>query len=126
MVYNLFEVFDLSKEGRAYIQIHIKPYDNLELKGIDFKVDTGADMTTISKEVLTNELGYPAKWIEKNMVKYKIETTGAGQIIDDVYYIRIEKANILGRDLSNWPFFILSDKSIQETGMGKKQNLPIY
>ena len=39
----------LEKYGRAYIPIRIKPQYDITMSPIEFKVDTGADNTTISK-----------------------------------------------------------------------------
>ena len=62
--------FNFSEYGRVYCPIYIKPMDDTTLSSVRFKVDTGADNTTISKEVLI-ELGYGIDWINQNAIVYK-------------------------------------------------------
>ena len=98
--------FDLSKEGRAFVPVYMKKYDGL-LYTILFKLDTGADLSTISKVDLIELLGYSQEWINQNAVKSETKTiTSAGGECESAYYIVIPEANILGRDLQNWTFYI--------------------
>ena len=57
--------------GRIECIVQIKPYDAYLMEPIRFKIDTGADFSTISKSVL-HELGYTEAWIELNRVRCKI------------------------------------------------------
>ena len=56
---------DFGEYGRVYVRINIKPYDNITMLPLEFKVDTGADTTTISKAEL-EKLGYDMEWIKQN------------------------------------------------------------
>ena len=103
--------FDFSEYGRVYIPINIKPLDNITLSDILFKVDTGADTTTISKESLA-DLGYDSTWIKQNAVVYKDEdkpTTAAGEKIN-AGYVQLPLINILGYEGKNWVFQIIMDE----------------
>ena len=99
--------FDLSTTGRAYVPVFIKPYDRIILLNIEFQVDTGADLTTISKSLLTTRLGYPMEWITANAVRDVNRTISrAGGKKEPAWYVVISIANVLGRDLKNWPFYV--------------------
>ena len=96
----------LSDEGRSYIPIYIKPCDETVLSPVRFKVDTGADLTTISKQTL-KQLGYSLDWIDQNAVESASQTiTRAGGHPRPACFVQIDIANILGRELMNWPFFV--------------------
>jgi predicted aspartyl protease len=78
---------------------------------VEFKVDTGADTTTISKSSLA-WIGYDIKWIEKNAVIYKDEdkpTTATGDKIN-AGYIQLPLIHILGYEGKHWPFQVIIDK----------------
>ena len=51
--------------GRKIVSVRFQEYSNIELIPIDFRLDSGADITTIGKGDL-NKLGYSADWIERN------------------------------------------------------------
>jgi len=89
----------------------IKPMDDITLSKVKFKVDTGADRTTISKEVLF-ELGYGMDWIKQNAVVYKDDdkpTTATGDKVD-AGFIQLPLINILGYEGKNWAFEIIMDE----------------
>ena len=99
--------FDLSSTGRAYVPVFLLPYDRIILLNIEFQVDTGADLTTINKSLLTTRLGYPKEWIMANAVRDAKRTISrAGGKKEPAWYVVIPIANVLGRDLKNWPFYI--------------------
>ena len=98
--------FTLSDEGRSYLHIYMKPSKQQTLSRVQFKVDTGADFTTISKKELVS-LGYSYDWIEQNIKEDTNHTLSrAGGKPQSAYYIQISLSNILGRELINWPFYI--------------------
>ena len=102
--------FKLSKEGRAYVPVHIKPCDEKTLQNISFKIDTGADLTTISKKEL-HTIGYSMEWINKNAVKdVKHTLTRAGGKKETAWYIVIPISNFSGCDMKNWTFYIRVEK----------------
>jgi predicted aspartyl protease len=97
--------------GRVYLIIDIKPIDGITLYPFEFKVDTGADTTTISKSALAR-IGYDMDWIEKNAVIYKDEdkpTTASGDKIN-AGYIQLPLIHILGYEGKYWPFQVIMDK----------------
>jgi len=56
---------NFAEYGRAFLSINIKPLSNSTMLPIEFKVDAGADNTTISKSDLVI-LGYDMAWIRQN------------------------------------------------------------
>jgi|GEM_PF-3289249 len=79
--------FEFSEYGRVYVPIHMKPLDSVTLSPVEFKVDTGADTTTISKDALIG-LGYDMNRIVQNAVVYEDNdkpTTAAGEKINAGY-----------------------------------------
>lgn len=103
--------FSFSEYGRVYVPIDIKPIDSVVLSPNVFKVDTGADTTTISKDTLI-KLGYSMDWIKQNSIIYKDEdkpTTAAGDKVD-AGYIQLPLINILGYEGKNWRFEIIMDE----------------
>jgi hypothetical protein len=103
--------FDFSEYGRVYLPIDIKPFDDITMSDVDFKVDTGADTTTISKKDLIR-LGYSMEWIKQNAVVYdeaNKPTTAAGEKVD-AGYIQLPLINILGYEGKNWAFQIAMDE----------------
>ncbi|MCL2016385.1 MAG: retroviral-like aspartic protease family protein [Defluviitaleaceae bacterium] len=97
----------LSPEGRAIVELFLKPLNKVILESIDFKLDTGADVTTIDKATL-NKLGYSNNWIASNTVKSTdLTLQSAGVKRKPAYYIILPTINILGRDFTNWPLHIL-------------------
>ena len=103
-------IFDFAKYGRVFLPVYLKPHDGTIMELVDMKVDTGADFTTLSKEVL-NDLGYDYKWIKENAItgdKYNMTTAAGG--IEAVGLIQIPLANILGYEASKWPFRVVMDE----------------
>ena len=92
---------------RVYIPINIKPLDDTTMKPLGFKVDTGADFTTISKENLY-ALGYTKEWIKENAVveQGNSTTTATGEVIASGI-VQLPLINILGYEAKNWPFGIV-------------------
>ena len=61
------EKFKFSEYRRVYLPVNFKPVDSLILRDIFFKVDTGADSSTIDKRILYN-LGYDRSWVLENLI----------------------------------------------------------
>ena len=55
-----------SSLGFAFIYLDIKPRFSSTMKRVQYKVDTGANCTTISTEELI-ELGFDADWIKSGV-----------------------------------------------------------
>ena len=109
MVYTLFNEFTLSKEGRAIIYVKLKPFNSKILESKEFKIDTGADLSTISKGYLI-DLGYSKEWINKNIKLDPYSSLSrAGGEEEPAYFIQIANASILGLPLINWAFYIIPD-----------------
>jgi hypothetical protein len=97
--------------GRLYVPINIKPLHDVTLRKAFFKVDTGADTTTISKKDL-HKLGYGMDWIKQNAVVYEDKdkpSTAAGEKIN-AGYVQLPIINILGYEGKNWVFQIIMDE----------------
>ena len=99
----------IPKSGRIECRVHIKPYDANLMKSIRFKVDTGADFSTISKSALY-ELGYADDWIEYNKQASTGTTTSASGETLESYFVRLPIINIFGIEGVDYPFGILLDK----------------
>jgi len=103
--------FNFKEFGRVYLPICIKPNNDIILREVEFKVDTGADNTTISKESLMR-LGYDMDWIRQNVVLFKEEdkpTTASGDKVN-AGYVQLSLINILGYEGKSWPFQIIIDE----------------
>jgi len=100
------------EHGRVFVPIHIKPLDSTTMLPIEFKVDTGADVSTITKVDLEN-LGYDIHWINKNAVVFEDKekpTTASGDSIN-AGYIQLPLINILAYEGRQWPFQIIMDEN---------------
>ena len=105
------EKIELAELGSAYVDINIKEHTKIAMRSVSFKVDTGADLTTISKRDLVY-LGFNLDWIKQNAIAYKHAnkpTTASGEKVDAGYVI-IPLLNILGYEAKNWPIQIIMDE----------------
>jgi len=103
--------FKFEKFGRVFASIYIKPLNEVKLTRVRFKVDTGADTTTISKLDLF-DLGYDINWIRSNAIIYKDDDkpiTASGDRVN-AGYIQLPLINILGYEAKQWPFQIILDE----------------
>jgi len=97
--------FKFKKFGRVFLPIYFKPFGAFEMKSILYKVDTGADVTTISKLDIY-ALGYDEKWISGNIVSRGSATTATGDYVETAL-LRIPLLNVLGYEAKNWLFSIV-------------------
>jgi len=89
------------------VDVFLKPFGEVILKSVEFKLDTGADVTTISKSTL-NDLGYNNDWITANAVtNAEMTMQSAGVEKKSAIYVILPAVNFFGRDLVNWPLHIL-------------------
>ena len=104
------EVFKLDEIGRASGDIAFKPYNSNSMRSLPFKIDTGADFTTIPKEYLYG-LGYDDSWISQNVtLKPGLVTTATGDTVE-THIVQLPLLNFYGYEAVNWPFAImLGDK----------------
>jgi len=101
---------NIPKSGRIVCTVYLRPYHSPILQDFDFKIDTGADFSTISKDTLY-ELGYTDSWINKNKTLMKgITTTATGEEVES-YYIRIPFISVYGARGKDYPFAILLDRN---------------
>ncbi|MDR2590817.1 MAG: retroviral-like aspartic protease family protein [Oscillospiraceae bacterium] len=100
------EIIALDNKGLANIPIYIKPKEKHIPRRTYFKLDTGASITTISKNML-NSLGYCDDWIKSNSTNGPIkEISSAGRGYELAYCVILPYSTILGKVLNNWPFYI--------------------
>jgi hypothetical protein len=95
--------------GRKVVQVYFKRYENTSLSDIFFRLDSGADITTISKEDL-KLLGYSANWIEKNKkeaadIKIKL----ADGTERNGVYVEIPMMYFMEKDFYNFKVFIVPE-----------------
>ena len=103
-------VIDLAEHGRAFLRLDIKSANDVIMRPIKMKVDTGADFTTLSKSDL-EDLGYDYDWIHGNAIigdKYNL-TTAAGDV-EVVGLVQLPLTNLLGYEATMWPFRVIMAK----------------
>ena len=97
-------IFRFSELDSVYLPIYIKPFNSQTMLQRVFKVDTGSDACTISKEDL-QILGYNTLWIAENIVEKGIATL-ANKTTIEVGIIQIPLLNLLSYECKYWPFTI--------------------
>jgi len=99
----------LDDTGRAICRIYFKPQGEVTMPFCYFKIDTGADFSTMPKEYLY-KLGYDKEWISANAKPEtdRETTTATGQSVTN-YIVRLPMINVYGYEAINWPFAILLD-----------------
>ena len=103
---------EFQEYGRVFVPIHVKPLRKTVMRRLQFKVDTGADMSTISKIDLEN-LGYDIDWIRKNAVVFEDKDkpiTASGEKIN-AGYVQLPLINVLGYEGKYWSFQIIMDEN---------------
>jgi len=100
---------EIPETGRIVCDVQIKPYNTSLMEPVDFKIDTGADFSTISKSKLF-ALGYTKDWIEKNKQPMESSTTVASGEEVITYFVKLPVINIYGIEGTDYPFGILMDK----------------
>jgi len=110
--------------GRIVCNVKIRPYNSPILRNFEFKIDTGADISTISKETLYS-LGYTEKWITANKKPTKGSTTVAfGEVIES-FYVEPKKLDyrlLLGNDILSC-FIITIDRDNGFVNMERRSSL---
>ena len=100
---------EIPKDDRIVCFVKIRPYNSPIMNSYEFKIDTGADFSTISKSALY-DLGFTDEWIEKNKKPSKGSTSVATGENVESYDIHLPYINIYGAKGFNYPFGILLDK----------------
>lgn len=95
----------ISPSGFIYADIDIRPRHTVTMDTFRFKVDTGANCTTISIAHLI-ELGYDEAWIlkGKRMMGRAAPVLASGEILKDCYEVILPEIRIGSWVGYNWPF----------------------
>ena len=90
--------------GFAYFPIFVRHKNKPTMRSTDFKIDTGANCTTISKDFLA-ELGYDENWVKsgKHLVGGSRPTVVSGLPLDDCYEVHLPEVLIGDWVGYNWP-----------------------
>jgi len=91
--------------GFAFADVYIRAKDSPNMTYIKYKVDTGANRTTIRRDLL-NDLGYDDAWINAGTLLTGDDrpTVATGLPIDDCYIVYLPEINIGDYVGYNWPF----------------------
>ena len=92
--------------GFAVIPVHVRQNNTPKMQHLTYKVDTGANCTTISRDWL-NILGYDEDWIASTgrlLTGSDRPTVASGASVDDCYRVVMPEINIGGWVGYNWPF----------------------
>ena len=91
--------------GFAYVDVAIKPMSSTTMEFLPYKVDSGANCTTINCTRLY-KLGYSADWIKsgKLLVGNARPTVASGLSVDDCYEVILPEICIGDWVGYNWPF----------------------
>ena len=98
--------------GFAYVRVYIRAPDAPPMSHIPYKVDSGANRTTIGKDFLF-DLGYDEAWIKTGELLTDDDrpTVATGEPIDDCYIVSLPEICIGDYVGYNWPF--LTSLSVQ-------------
>ena len=115
---NLIRFVDLENDtGRKIVPVYLQLYNNQALTDIRFKLDSGADITTIRKVDL-NKLGYSMEWIEKNKKKAdNIKVKMADNTERSGTYVEIPLMNFMEKDFHNFRIFIILEKGFDYSNL---------
>ena len=94
----------LNPDGFAFLNIDVKPNNSPSMERVRYKVDTGANCTTIGRKRLS-ELGYDENWIQsgKLLVGDERPTVASGLPVDDCYEVILPEICIGDWVGYNWP-----------------------
>ena len=94
----------LQLTGFAFVDVNIRPNEKQAMVPTIFKVDTGADCTTISSEQLL-KLGYDEDWIKRGrlLVGDERPTVVSGLPLDGCYRVILPEIQIGEWVGYNWP-----------------------
>ena len=100
--------------GFAYVRCYIRLCNSQVMKYIPYKVDTGANSTTINREAL-QILGYNDAWIRKGRLLTGVErpTVATGEPIDNCYTVTLPEIQLGGCVGYNWPFLVSLNDDVQ-------------
>ena len=103
--------------GRKVVPVFLQKHKNTLLKHIFFRLDSGADITTIRKADL-NKLGYSAEWIAKNQKEAEnIKISMADGTERNGVYVEIPLMNFMEKDFHSFRIFIIPDENLDYTNL---------
>jgi len=102
---------DIESSGRTFCPIYISRFNSAEMIPINFKIDTGADFTTISKSTLC-KLNYSLEWIDKNKIPAATPASVASGENIPTYFVPLQSISLFGVAGINYPFGVLLDDEI--------------
>ena len=90
--------------GFAIIELSVKPHDSVTMETVLFKIDSGANCTTISAKHLM-EMGYGEEWIRagKPLTGADAPTVASGLPIESCYEVILPEIHIGDWVGYNWP-----------------------
>jgi len=101
--------------GFAYVRLFIRLSDNPLMLDISYKVDSGANRTTINQDAL-QKFGYDNNWVMKYgkpLVGTERPTVATGEPIDNCYITTLPEIQLGGYVGYNWPFIVSLNDDIQ-------------
>ena len=107
--------FKFNTLGFAYVNFFIKPSDNPRMRDLPYKVDSGANRTTINRKSLQS-FGYDDNWVMnsgKPLVGSERPTVATGEPIDNCYITTLPEIQLGGYVGYNWPFLVSLNDNIQ-------------
>jgi hypothetical protein len=90
----------LNRDGFAFLEIDIRPALSPTMETVIYKVDTGANCTTISFKQLL-KLGFDEDWVKSG--KSARPTVASGLPVDDCYEVILPEIRIGDWVGYNWP-----------------------
>ena len=96
---------NLNEYGFAVVPVHFRLRHSPNMRPLPYKIDTGANCTTISRDDLQS-LGYDDNWIISTgvlLVGDEQPTLASGAPVDDCYRVALPEINIGGWVGYNWP-----------------------
>jgi len=96
---------EFTPRGFVVVEMAIRPHNAQTMEIVSYKVDTGANCTTISKERLLG-LGYDENWIKsgRRLKGGETPTAATGLPIADCYEVTLPEIRIGDWVGYNWPF----------------------
>jgi len=100
--------------GFAYVRFFIRHSNSPLMTDLPYKVDSGANGTTINTETL-RKLGYDENWVKacRLLTGNERPTVATGEPIDNCYVIALPEIHLGGYVGYNWPFLVSLNDKIQ-------------
>jgi hypothetical protein len=95
----------IDQYGFVFINVDIKPKSGLTMEAVPYKVDTGANCTTINYSRLY-QLGFDEAWIKSGrlLTGEARPTVASGVYVEDCYQVTLPEIHIGDYVGYNWPF----------------------